>query len=309
MAGIPPIQPYPLPDIAALPVNTATWKVDHSRVVLLVHDMQHYFLAPFPEDQSPRLQLVANIQRMIGTGRDLNTPIAYTAQPGSMSDEQRGLLKDFWGPGMRSEARDRAIIESLSPAPDDWVFTKWRYSAFFASNLLTRMRELGRDQLIVCGIYAHVGMLATAVEAFSNDIQAFIVADAVADFSSRHHQLAIEYAAQCCAVVSTTANSHSTGPLVEHYRAERDRVTGDLLDRVLGPDRRAFALLYRPETTGPGSLDVLVGTTSIQTRLADLPLPPAMAPPTGSPTHDLLALMPYRQLSERGFDAMTTAHR
>ncbi|CAO0836759.1 hypothetical protein SMICM17S_04668 [Streptomyces microflavus] len=28
-------------------------------------------------------------------------PVAYTAQPGSMTPEQRGLLKDFWGPGIR----------------------------------------------------------------------------------------------------------------------------------------------------------------------------------------------------------------
>ncbi|MDT0443463.1 isochorismatase family protein [Streptomyces johnsoniae] len=205
MAGIPPIQSYPLPGTADLPVNTATWQVDHRRAVLLVHDMQHYFLAPFPEDQAPMLQLVPNIQQMISTGRNLNTPIAYTAQPGSMTDDERGLLKDFWGPGMRAEAGDRAIIAPLSPTPDDWVFMKWRYSAFFRSDLLTLMRERGRDQLVLCGIYAHVGILATAVEAFSNDIQTFIVADAVADFSPRHHQLTIEYAARCCAVALTTS--------------------------------------------------------------------------------------------------------
>jgi isochorismate hydrolase len=205
MAGIPCVQPYSLPDVAALPVNTATWEIDHRRAVVLVHDMQRFFLAPFPENQSPRLQLVPNIQRMIEKGRDLHAPIGYTAQPGSMTQEQRGLLEDFWGPGMRAKAEDRAIVEAISPVPGDWLFTKWRYSAFFGSDLLARMRALGRDQLILCGIYAHVGILATAVESFSHDIETFIVADAVADFSPRHHQLTIEYAAQCCAVVLTTS--------------------------------------------------------------------------------------------------------
>ncbi|MDT0443464.1 anthranilate synthase family protein [Streptomyces johnsoniae] len=80
-------------------------------------------------------------------------------------------------------------------------------------------------------------------------------------------------------------------------------MTGDLLDRILEPRPPAFALLYRPESRDRGSLDVLVGTTSIQSRLAELPLPPATAPPTGSPAHDLVAVVPYRQLAERGFES------
>lgn len=204
MAGIPAMRPYPLPDASALPVNTANWRVDSDRAVMLVHDMQRYFLAPFPEEQSPRDQLVPNIHRMITAGRGLDVPVAYTAQPGGMSDEQRGLLKDFWGPGMRADGGDRTIIEPLSPRPGERVFTKWRYSAFFGSELRSRMREIGRDQLVLCGVYAHVGILATAVEAFTNDIQTFVVADAVADFSLYHHQLAIEYVAQRCAMVLTT---------------------------------------------------------------------------------------------------------
>jgi isochorismate hydrolase len=120
-----------------------------------------------------------------------------------MTDEQRGLLKDFWGPGMRVDPADRQVVEPLAPAPGDWQLTKWRYSAFFRSDLLARMRAQGRDQLIVCGVYAHVGVLMTAVEAFTNDIETFLVADGVADFSAQRHQFAVEYAADRCAVVTT----------------------------------------------------------------------------------------------------------
>ena len=65
------------------------------------------------------------------------------------------------------------------------------------------MRRSGRDQLIVCGVYAHVGVLMTAVDAFTNDIQTFLVADAVADFSADYHRMALEYAAERCASVVT----------------------------------------------------------------------------------------------------------
>ncbi|MFG2113592.1 isochorismatase family protein [Streptomyces sp. NPDC048718] len=202
MPGLAPIPPYPLPTAAGLPVNTARWKPDPRRAALLVHDMQRYFLAPFPP--AVRDPLVRHGALLRERCAALGVPVFYTAQPGGMTDEDRGLLKDFWGPGMKVDPADREIVTELAPRPADHVFTKWRYSAFFRSDLLERMRAQGRDQLIVCGVYAHVGVLATAVEAFTHDIQTFLVADAVGDFSADHHRQALDYAAARCAVVTTT---------------------------------------------------------------------------------------------------------
>lgn len=199
MVGIPEIAPYPLPTPFELPENTATWKVDPDRAVLLVHDMQRFFLRPLPEPL--RTRLVDAVAVLVGRARAAGVPVAYTAQPGGMTERQRGLLKDFWGPGMQAAPEDRAVVGPLAPAPGDWMLTKWRYSAFFRSDLLRRMREARRDQLVVCGVYAHVGVLMSAVEAFTNDIEAFLVGDAVADFSLAYHRMALDYAAERCAVV------------------------------------------------------------------------------------------------------------
>lgn len=190
-----------MPTPGGLPANTAPWTPDPARAVLLVHDMQRYFLAPFPE--SVRTWLVQNAATVRDRCAALGVPVAYTAQPGSMTAEQRGLLADFWGPGMRAAPADREVVDELAPVDGDWRLTKWRYSAFFNSPLLERMRAEGRDQLILCGVYAHVGVLMTAVEAFTHDIQPFLVADAVADFSEQYHRLALDYAAERCAVVLT----------------------------------------------------------------------------------------------------------
>lgn len=202
MTGIPAILPYPLPTGDDLPDSVASWKFDPDRAVLLIHDMQRYFLRPFPADTAR--QLTDNIAAMLDRCRAAGVPIAYTAQPGSMSVADRGLLKDFWGPGMRVAPADREVVEPLTPRPGDWLLTKWRYSAFFRTDLLERMRASGRDQLVVCGVYAHIGVLMTAVEAFTNDIETFLVADAVADFSAEQHRMALRYAASCCAVLLTT---------------------------------------------------------------------------------------------------------
>ncbi|MEO6084485.1 MAG: anthranilate synthase family protein [Umezawaea sp.] len=63
-----------------------------------------------------------------------------------------------------------------------------------------------------------------------------------------------------------------------------------LLDAVLGPRPPAFALLHRPERTE--GLEVLVGDVSTVDFLADVPLPGE---------NSVLVLVPYRQLTERGF--------
>ncbi|MFE7313774.1 isochorismatase family protein [Streptomyces sp. NPDC057555] len=202
MPGLAPIEAYPLPTADELPANTAQWTPDPSRAALLVHDMQRYFLAAFPPPV--RAQLVENCTRLRERCAALGVPVFYSAQPGGMTPEQRGLLKDFWGPGMRMDPVDREIVEELAPRPADHVLTKWRYSAFFRSDLLSRMRGLCRDQLITCGVYGHVGVLATVLEAFTNDIQSFLVADAVGDFSAEHHRMTLDYAAARCSVVTTT---------------------------------------------------------------------------------------------------------
>jgi isochorismate hydrolase len=197
--GIPPIAAYPLPCAGELPDNVAGWRVDADRAVLLIHDMQRYFVRPFPDQIA--VPLVSTIAGVLDRCRGHGVPVAYTAQPGGMTAEQRGLLKDFWGAGMTVEPADREVVEPLTPLPADRVYTKWRYSAFHNSDLLADLRAAGRDQLVICGVYAHVGVLMTAVDAFTHGVQAFVVADGTADFSGEDHRLALDYAARRCAVV------------------------------------------------------------------------------------------------------------
>ncbi len=202
MSGILPIPAYPIPEFAELPQNRAGWVADPDRSMLLVHDMQRYFVQPF--ERPFRDRLVSRCRLLIDICSARDVPVVYTAQPGSMNDRQRGLLKDIWGPGMRADAADRAIVDELAPRTGDKVFTKWRYSAFHRSDLLQTLSDQGRDQLLICGVYAHVGILVTAIDAFSHGIQPFVVADAVGDFSAEDYQMALSYAAGRCAALTHT---------------------------------------------------------------------------------------------------------
>ena len=202
--ALPTISSYPLPDTDALPPPRVLWRANRNRAALLIHDMQNYFLAPFQEDTSPIKPVIAHIDALLRQAHLLKIPVFYTAQKGDQDPRDRGLQRDFWGPGMSSTTAHQNIHPTLTPHDTDFVLHKWRYSAFQRSNLETLMRARNRDQLIITGIYAHIGCLMTAAEAFQRDIEPFFVADAVADFSREKHDLAITYAADRCAVVTST---------------------------------------------------------------------------------------------------------
>ncbi|MFJ4778902.1 anthranilate synthase family protein [Streptomyces sp. NPDC088762] len=76
----------------------------------------------------------------------------------------------------------------------------------------------------------------------------------------------------------------------------------DLLERILALETPSFALLYRPESGTPGVVDVLVGEVSRPGSLAQVPLP-AGPVDRADTVHDVLVVVPYRQLAERGFAA------
>ncbi|WP_412540839.1 isochorismatase family protein [Longispora sp. K20-0274] len=215
--GIPTIVPYAMPCEAELPENTATWQPDPQRAVLLVHDMQRYFVDFLPAGSELVSLLVNNAARLREVAIEQNIPIVYTAQPGAMTPEQRGLLRDIWGPGMTADARSRRIVDELAPRVQDTVLTKWRYSAFHRSRLEQILRESGRDQLIICGVYAHVGVLKTALDAFTLDIEPFLVADAIADFTEEDHRMTLDYAARRCAVTLSTRRAvEALSPVGSH---------------------------------------------------------------------------------------------
>ncbi|MFD7095522.1 isochorismatase family protein [Streptomyces xanthophaeus] len=202
--ALPAVTPYPMPTAAELPANRVDWSPDPQRSVLLVHDLQNYFLSAYDTAQQPVTGLLEQVARLRDEAHRAGVPVFYTAQPGGQSPQERGLQQDFWGPGLPDDPEAAAIVPAVAPGPGDTVLTKWKYSAFVRTDLLERMRALGRDQLVITGVYAHIGVMMTACDAWMQDVQAFVVADAVADFSAREHRMALEWAAGRCAYVTTS---------------------------------------------------------------------------------------------------------
>ncbi|TWH75953.1 bifunctional isochorismate lyase/aryl carrier protein [Azomonas agilis] len=202
--AIPTLPPYSIP--LEVPTSRVNWQPDPKRAVLLIHDMQDYFVK-FYGDNSPLMEsVIQNLVCVRQWCKQQGIPVLYTAQPTEQSAVDRGLLNDMWGPGLTAaDPKLQQVVAALAPDADDTILVKWRYSAFQRSDLQALLKNWGRDQLIIGGVYAQIGCLVTAMDAFMNDIQPFMINDAVAAFSEADHQMAVQYVAAYCGSVVNTA--------------------------------------------------------------------------------------------------------
>lgn len=204
--AIPSLPSYAMPQSSSFPTSKVDWPFEPEKAALLIHDMQAYFVS-FYDPQSELIQtlirqIVALKQFCVAQG----IPVIYTAQPKEQNMADRALLNDMWGPGLNRSPELQKVIDELTPTEQDTVLDKWRYSAFARSPLEHILKETGKDQLIICGIYGHIGCMITAVDAFMRDIKPFLVGDAIADFDLESHQMALQWVATRSGRVVSTAD-------------------------------------------------------------------------------------------------------
>lgn len=173
------------------------WEVQPERVAVLVHDMQPYYLNVL--HHSVRSRVAAEVSTVVTRARAVGVPILASGPRAASVIEQRGLLGPMCGLGPSAE--EVAVTE-----PDFVPIAKRSYSAFYATDLEVELRRRVRDQLIIVGVFASAGILATTFDAFARDVQCFVGIESIADYTAHQHRTALNLITSLTGTVTSSGN-------------------------------------------------------------------------------------------------------
>jgi ureidoacrylate peracid hydrolase len=163
------------------------WEIDPAKTALLVIDMQNDFvLEGHPMEVPEARTAIPYIQQLIATSRELGIPVIYS-QHTLRDDFHVSPLESTYNErlltvGMRKGTFGVQVIDALKPAEDEIVIEKYRYDAFYSTNLepvLRSIRGLNQiDTVIITGTLTEVCCESTARGAYMRDYKVAFVSDA-----------------------------------------------------------------------------------------------------------------------------------
>ncbi len=125
-------------------------------------------------------------QKLFAAARDAGIPIIYTtrhAETGGVHSTNRRKLEEG--------AELYEIQPELAPQPGELIVYKERASAFFGTPLITHLRKLGAESLIVCGESTSGCVRASTVDAYSYGIHCTVVEECTYDRSMLSHKVSL----------------------------------------------------------------------------------------------------------------------
>lgn len=126
------------------------------------------------------------IQKLIATSRELGIPVIYSQHTlrddFAVSPLEAAYNERLLTVGMRKGSFGVQVIDALKPAENEIVIEKYRYDAFYATNLepvLRSIRGLNQiDTVIITGTLTEVCCESTARGAYMRDYKVAFVSDA-----------------------------------------------------------------------------------------------------------------------------------
>ena len=159
------------------------WRLTTDNSVVVVVDVQERLMKVMPK----RDPTIAAIRKLVDVAQILHVPVVVTLQ------YVKGL-----GPicsELEHAAGSTASIEKIS------------FSCCGSEDFLTRLKEINRPRIILCGAEAHVCVLQTAIDLMARDRFVYLCADAVCSRREVDERVAIERIRDCGAVISTVESA------------------------------------------------------------------------------------------------------
>lgn len=170
--------------------DSSQWK----KTALLVIDMQNDFILPDgPLCVKGGAAIVPAVQHAVSFARAKGALIVWVIREHHMSgrDVER-FRRHQYAVGQTGSVvkgmKGAALVDGLEPQPEDQVVVKYRFSAFFGTNLHSVLHSAGVENVVVTGVQTPNCIRQTVFDAVAHDYPNVVVlADATGAASPEVH--------------------------------------------------------------------------------------------------------------------------
>lgn len=133
--------------------------------VLVVIDVQNAMFADAIPFEGERV--LATIKGLIAKARAAEVPVVY------IQHTMEGIGSEF-----EKDSDNWQVHPDIAPLPDDVTSLKYTYDAFCDTNLDAKLKALGAEKLILCGLQTEVCVDTTTRSALAHGYRSVLVGDA-----------------------------------------------------------------------------------------------------------------------------------
>ena len=130
-------------------------------------------------------------QELLNEARKNNVPVIFCND-----SHYKGIDNELklWGDHAIRGTEGAEVIPELPIYENDYVILKRRYSAFFQTDLLLLLKELGVTSVVITGLHTHMCCRHTAADAYQNNFNVIFASEATNSFTEEDYLYGLKYA-------------------------------------------------------------------------------------------------------------------
>jgi len=155
---------------------------------LLLLDLQRYFLEEDSHAFVPSAPaILPRLRELAVAYEERGLPVIRTRH--ANDEKNAGRMADWWRDRIGPNDPRGALAEEAGAGGR--IVVKNRYDAFLGTDLEEDLRRRGVEQVVVCGVLAHLCCESTARSAFMRDFSVFLAVDGIADYHEAFHRASL----------------------------------------------------------------------------------------------------------------------
>ncbi|QGY41774.1 isochorismatase family protein [Pseudodesulfovibrio cashew] len=143
------------------------------KTALVVVDVQNIMFETPDEVLFDGERVLETIGELIAAARQMKVPVVY------IQHTTEGIGSPF-----EKDSHNWQVHPAIAPEPGDVTSLKYSYDAFFKTGLDTRLKGLGAERLVFCGLQTEVCVDTTVRSALAHGYKSVLIGDAHSSYDN-----------------------------------------------------------------------------------------------------------------------------